>query len=205
MLLNELLDKGGIVMGILIFLSVYTLAVVFYKIYQFIHFRAYHSDFLDTVFPTIKSKKYTQAAKSLRDEVNPVAQIIAFTLHSLNQKKTTEEERLRDIGVAGKKILRPFYHHVRGLEMVAHIAPLLGLLGTVIGMVRAFSSIEEVGSRVDPSLLAGGIWEALLTTVAGLSLAIPALAVHYVVENKIEQLRATMEENVAAILASVRS
>lgn len=62
----------------------------------------------------------------------------------------------------------------RLLELTVVIAPLLGLLGTVLGMIDAFRTLEEAGSRADPSLLAGGIWEALLTTAAGMAVAIPA-------------------------------
>lgn len=63
---------------------------------------------------------------------------------------------------------------LRGLELIATIAPLLGLLGTVLGMIGAFQALETAGSRADPAILAGGIWEALLTTAAGMAVAIPA-------------------------------
>ena len=69
--------------------------------------------------------------------------------------------------------------HLRGLEMTASVAPLMGLLGTVIGMINSFSKLSMSGTRVDPTILAGGIWEALLTTAGGLAVAIPALAAHY--------------------------
>ena len=58
--------------------------------------------------------------------------------------------------------------------MIATTAPLLGLLGTVVGMIDAFQALQEAGSRADPAALAGGIWEALLTTAAGMAVAIPA-------------------------------
>jgi biopolymer transport protein ExbB len=60
------------------------------------------------------------------------------------------------------------------LELISTIAPLLGLLGTVLGMIAAFQALQESGSRADPAILAGGIWEALLTTAAGMAVAIPA-------------------------------
>ncbi|MEM9047186.1 MAG: MotA/TolQ/ExbB proton channel family protein [Pseudomonadota bacterium] len=62
----------------------------------------------------------------------------------------------------------------RALDLIATIAPLLGLLGTVLGMIGAFQALQEAGSRADPAVLAGGIWEALLTTAAGMAVAIPA-------------------------------
>ena len=76
--------------------------------------------------------------------------------------------------------------------MISNIAPLLGLLGTVIGMITAFSKLEESGSRVDPAILAGGIWEALLTTAFGLIVAIPALAAFYWLDGRVDNVREDM-------------
>jgi len=77
---------------------------------------------------------------------------------------------------------------LRGLATVAAVAPLLGLLGTVIGMIRAFMVIEGQGTNVSPALLAGGIWEALLTTAAGLTVAIPCLMFHNLFQGRIERV-----------------
>ena len=63
---------------------------------------------------------------------------------------------------------------LRALDLIATIAPLVGLLGTVLGMIDAFQALQDSGARADPSALAGGIWEALLTTAAGMAVAIPA-------------------------------
>ena len=70
------------------------------------------------------------------------------------------------------------------LEIIAQVSPLVGLLGTVIGMIDSFNELELGGSLVDPSILAGGIWTALLTTAMGLIVAIPALISHYFFEKK---------------------
>ena len=78
------------------------------------------------------------------------------------------------------------------MEVISNIAPLLGLLGTVIGMINAFSKLEEAGSRVDPAILAGGIWEALLTTAFGLIVAIPALAAFYWLDGRVDKAREDM-------------
>src|SRR5262249_28066281 len=80
------------------------------------------------------------------------------------------------------------------------IAPLLGLLGTVSGMVKAFAKLELAGSRVDPAMLAGGIWEALLATVAGLTIAIPAMAAHYIFEGKVDRIRADMKDAAVRVI-----
>lgn len=84
--------------------------------------------------------------------------------------------------------LKPLYSSMYFLKLCAAIGPLLGLLGTVLGMVEVFSNLSE-SSMPDPTALAGGIWEALLTTVMGLSLAIPALIVHHFVLLNLRTLR----------------
>lgn len=81
--------------------------------------------------------------------------------------------------------IRSLERYLRGLATIASLSPLLGLLGTVIGMIRAFIQIETHGGNVNASLLAGGIWEALLTTAAGLSVAIPCLLFFNLFQGKV--------------------
>jgi biopolymer transport protein ExbB len=89
----------------------------------------------------------------------------------------------------------------RFMELAATAAPLLGLLGTVLGMIEAFRQLEAAGTRVNPSLLAGGIWEALLTTAAGMVVALIALACLSIMEGLAERASARTERSVNAILA----
>ena len=94
---------------------------------------------------------------------------------------------------------------LRGLATVAALAPLLGLLGTVIGMIRAFMVIEGQGATVSPALLAGGIWEALLTTAAGLTVAIPCLLFHNLFQGRIEQMEGELSRLATELEDVVRS
>lgn len=80
------------------------------------------------------------------------------------------------------------------LELITTIAPILGLTGTVTGMISTFQAIGEHGSRVDPSVLAGGIWEALITTAAGLLVALPAHVAYHFLENRLSELIQTVQE-----------
>ncbi|MGB0497041.1 MAG: MotA/TolQ/ExbB proton channel family protein [Rubricella sp.] len=89
---------------------------------------------------------------------------------------------------------------LRLLELVAVIAPLIGLLGTVLGMIDAFQALEAAGNRADPGVLAGGIWEALLTTAAGMTVAIPALAAQTWFEGVVERYRLALEAAGARIM-----
>jgi biopolymer transport protein ExbB len=83
---------------------------------------------------------------------------------------------------------------LRPLELIATIAPLLGLLGTVLGMIAAFQALQQAGARADPATLAGGIWEALLTTAAGMAVAIPATMALSWFESTVDRLRLEMED-----------
>ena len=89
----------------------------------------------------------------------------------------------------------------RFIDLAATAAPLLGLLGTVLGMIEAFRQMEEAGSRVEPAQLAGGIWEALLTTAAGMVVALVALVCLSILESLAERQSARAERAVNAIMA----
>ncbi|WP_336043281.1 MotA/TolQ/ExbB proton channel family protein [Pseudooceanicola nanhaiensis] len=103
-----------------------------------------------------------------------------------------------------KRLLADQSSGLRALELIATIAPLLGLLGTVLGMIAAFQALQEAGNRADPALLAGGIWEALLTTAAGMAVAIPASAALTWFESVIDAVRADMEDLAARIFVAER-
>lgn len=86
------------------------------------------------------------------------------------------------------------------MEIIAQVSPLIGLLGTVIGMIDSFNELELGGSLVDPSILAGGIWTALLTTAMGLIVAIPSLISHYFLEKKVLDIQTETESILSRIL-----
>ena len=88
----------------------------------------------------------------------------------------------------------------RFLDTVAQVAPLLGLFGTVLGMIEAFQALQSAGSQVDPSLLAGGIWVALLTTAAGLAVAMPASVVLSWFESRMAEERALADHALSVVL-----
>src|SRR5690606_10018340 len=88
---------------------------------------------------------------------------------------------------------------MRALVLIAAVAPLLGLLGTVFGMIEAFRALEQAGSRVDPSPLSCCIWEALLSTAAGLTVAIRALAAFHWFDRTLERLRFLLEDRLSVV------
>ena len=86
------------------------------------------------------------------------------------------------------------------LENIAQLAPLLGLFGTVLGMIEAFQALQSAGSQVDPSILAGGIWVALMTTAAGLAVAMPTSIIHSWLEARMDAERGIADHAIQTVL-----
>jgi biopolymer transport protein ExbB len=197
----DAIAKGGLTMVPIIALSVYALGIVFFKITQFRTSGVFNSAFIDRVMHYVKRGELTDAQGLLLKEKGPVARIMRVAIECVLNRDMSMRSRESEIARVGTAELRYLESHLRGLEMAATVGPLLGLLGTVLGMISAFARLSEAGSRLDPSMLAGGIWEALVTTVGGLCVAIPALAAFYMLDAIIEKVRATMKDVTVQILA----
>ena len=194
-------QKGGVVMYGLAMLSVYAVAVVIFKVIQFRKANVFDHSFIEPALREIKQGDRTRATKTLAGTKGPIARIMRVTFECVANREMSQKSKEAEIMRVGSGDLRYLESHLRGLEMTASVAPLMGLLGTVIGMIGSFSKLSLSGTRVDPTILAGGIWEALLTTAGGLAVAIPALAAHYLLDGVIEKVRATMKDVSVQILA----
>ena len=194
----EFIIKGGPVMLILLALSIISLTIIIIKIIQFIKSDLFKINKINSVYELISNKKITEAKNLLSTVLHPASKIILILLES---EKLSEEDKENKISVEGEKELRNLDFLLKPLEVISNVAPLLGLLGTVMGMINAFSKLEDAGSRVDPAILAGGIWEALLTTAFGLIVAIPSLAAFYWLDGQVEKAREEMRH--AAIKTNI--
>ena len=196
----SLLDKGGPVMLVLLALSIIALTIILLKLYQFIRSRLRNTAFIDQTIMLLHDEGNKAALQSLAGNPHPIARVIDTTLKAQSDKSVSAEDRDTEISRVGSEEIRNLESYLRGLEVIANLSPLLGLLGTVIGMIKAFARLESAGTKVDPSILAGGIWEALLTTAFGLSVAIPALAAFYILEGEVENVRAQMKDSTTRVL-----
>jgi biopolymer transport protein ExbB len=112
-----------------------------------------------------------------------------------------DRERLRlDIERLGNVELERLRRHLRTLEVIAAVSPLLGLLGTVLGMIQSFQDLELAGGAANASVLAGGIWQALLTTAAGLTVAIPAAVAANLMAARVDHVGHVIETDVGRLL-----
>jgi len=141
----------------------------------------------------LRRNDFAGAEAILQKHKSPVAVVMSAAVKGrrLNADKSLVREEIERIAQAQLDSLE------RGLPLlalVASVSPLLGLLGTVTGLVEAFQQLQSAGDRVDPAILSGGIWEALLTTVMGLSIAIPASALYMWLQRTVELTGARMED-----------
>lgn len=164
--LARIVDVGGPVVMILLAVSVLTLAVVLYKLWQFSASGVGRHKALTQAVVAWDAGDRTGARSALDRSKSYLAPVIdmAFAAGSDATPRLEAEAEMRFA-----RLERGF----RYLDSVAQLAPLLGLFGTVLGMIEAFQALQDAGSQVDPSILAGGIWVALLTTAVGLVVAMP--------------------------------
>lgn len=195
-----LIDKGGPIVIILLFLSVLSLAIILLKMVQFWRAGLSRRNFIEPAIEMSRAGDLEGAAGTLRKHRSPIARVLLAGV----QAKQTGLEPTEEMGRVGGNELGALQGYFRWLEVIGNISPLLGLLGTVIGMIDAFQQLEAAGNRVDPALLSGGIWEALLTTAVGLAVAIPAIGALNLFENKVDQVRLNMRDATSRMLAALR-
>jgi biopolymer transport protein ExbB len=187
----ELVSKGGPVMYVIILCSVIAVAIALERWYYFFRISRGPAGLSEQVSGLLRQGNFAKAEQLCTGVADPVARIIATGLQ-VRERSTSERDEI--MARVGSKELRRLNANIRGMGIVAQVSPLLGLLGTVTGMMAAFMKIQQLGGEVDPAVLAGGIWEALITTAAGLTVAIPTMVLSHYFEGKIDTYYARMKE-----------
>ena len=173
------IDKGGVIFAILLIMSAIGTTIILYK---FIELYLFNNDkFLDCEELLDQSENFSDFKDHFTNSEK--SNFLNKVFKVLEKKRADNDEILNLV----EKEIEKSQKLMPTLEIIAQVSPLIGLLGTVIGMIDSFNELELGGSLVDPSILAGGIWTALLTTAMGLIVAIPALISHYFFERKIMQ------------------
>ncbi|TDT44183.1 outer membrane transport energization protein ExbB [Halospina denitrificans] len=174
--IHELLAMGGPVMAILLGLSVIGLATALYALIIGVLQAPRASGKVYRAVDQWCDGDAHSAQRSLTSMRNPLAGLLAFVMKQRLAGET--ETNLRDeVGRRAQRLIMPFESPLKILEVIAALAPLLGLLGTVMGMMTAFDAMASAQGQANPSELSGGIYEALSTTAMGLAIAIPFAAV----------------------------
>lgn len=168
----SMIDIGGPVVAILLVMSVLSVAVVLFKLWQFRAAGVGRYAGLNAGLAQWDQTQFGAAQKQLQSSPSHLAPLLAGAMRAAAASKETAglSDRLEASAEAQLSRLESSF---RVLDSIAQLAPLLGLFGTVLGMIDAFQKLQGAGSSVDPSILAGGIWVALMTTAVGLAVAMP--------------------------------
>jgi biopolymer transport protein ExbB len=185
----ELFRKGGFAMWPLLACSVLGAAIIIERSAYFARLRLPYGRFLAELKSRLQRREIRPAIAFCLGHANPVPHVAAEYLKHLHDDALREEA----IRKAGSYALERIESRLRLLAVLTHLAPLLGLLGTVTGLVTAFHQIERLGGQVHAGDLAAGIWEALITTVFGLCIAIPCMAAYHGFEGAADRIARQMQ------------
>ena len=186
----ELVKAGGWLMAPILLCSVIAMAIIAERFWTLQRKRIAPSDLVVHVWQWAKSGHLTEERIRTLRRGSPLGRILAAGLANRDRSREIMKESIEDVG---RHVVHDLERYLNALGTIASITPLLGLLGTVIGMIRVFSIITTQGVG-DPGVLAGGISQALITTAAGLTVAIPSLFFHRYFRARVDELVVTMEQ-----------
>jgi len=187
----DLVVKGGIFMYPIILCSIVALGVFFERLWVLRRKNIIPEDFVNKVEELLKKQKLSEAMFLCQSDMSSIAKIFLAGLRNAGKGMWLVKEAIEERGSREATVLEK---NVGILNTIANLSPLLGLLGTVSGMIKTFNAISVQGIG-NPAPLAGGIAEALITTAAGLCVAIPTLVCHRFIKDKAASLIFEMEEN----------
>jgi len=194
MSLWQVFMAGGPVMWPILLCSIFAMAITIEKFWYIHKIRIDAQDFLKTILNKIKGHDTKEALKICDKTKSPIANILKAGILKHGRSRQQIKEAIEDASLFEVPKLEK---NLTILATIAHISPLLGLLGTVTGMVKCFQTIQLKATSfhpVSPGDLAGGIWEALLTTVFGLIVAIPTFVAYNYLVTKINNFILEMEK-----------
>ncbi|MDP6380085.1 MAG: MotA/TolQ/ExbB proton channel family protein [Phycisphaerae bacterium] len=193
----ESIQNSEFITGIMLAIalcSVLVVAVLLERLVRLRRGRIVPRSFIDKVTQLVHGKQIKEAIAECDKSKSPVSNVVKAGLRRVGESRSDVEQAVMSAGAALTDDVR---QHLELLDMIATASPLLGLLGTVVGMIQAFSNIAYGGSLGQPEVLAAGISNALITTAAGLTVAIPSLAVYHFAkrrgDHRIREVEAAIE------------
>lgn len=187
------LIQGGECLWLLMLLSVITLSICLYKLSHLFWLSLYRDTPYKSWLALMPSAHLLTVDSQFSYPRHPATKLMLFALETVASSTDKQECENKILLNAEQQITR-IKIGMRPLEVVAALAPLIGLLGTVLGMIDAFQNLQQAGAKVDPAMLSGGISQALITTAAGLMVAIPATAAWHFFDSVINQQKASVEQ-----------
>ena len=171
----EFMAKGGVVMWPILMCSILALAIFLERLVRFSRMRSRGAGLSEKVIRLLKTGEIKAAEEKAINSDSSMGRVLAQAIRFKDRDRETLETVVMH---AAEEEVRNMSSYLQALATIGNIAPLLGLLGTVMGMIKAFMVIQQMGGKVNAAVLAGGIWEAMLTTAFGLAVALPTVVAH---------------------------
>lgn len=198
----DLIVKGGVVLWIIMGLSILGMAIIIERILYFKSIKTDEEKFFLRIKTSIEKGHFDEALSICDNNESPFSALIKVGIDSRAYPEAAQKEVLKDAAAQEAPRLEK---NISALGTIAHIAPLLGLLGTVTGTMKAFGVLGRFGSVADPSILAKGISEALITTAGGIIVAVPAVIFYNILVNRVNLILLRMENQVTALVMMINS
>ncbi len=196
----EIVASGGLLMWPIILCSVIAFAITVERLWTLQHSRVVPRNLTRQVWEWVNKGQLTAKHIQSLHEGSPLGEILAAALANRDSDRDAMKESIED---TGRHVVHELERYLNSLGTIAAITPLMGLLGTVIGMVKVFAAITTHGIG-DPAVLAGGISEALITTAAGLCVAIPSLIAYRYLRGRVDALVVRMEKEATALVEALQ-
>ncbi len=192
--------KGGVVTWLIALLSAVGVPIGVVKIYHFWRMDIWRSRQVRDAVDNYRAGRIKGLGLHFQSMAHPAASLIAFAIAEAHDGQMTPTALREELTRRAQFLLRHLSLHIWVLELIAASAPLFGLLGTVLGMIVAFQGVGQGSGGADTTLLAAGIWEALLTTAFGLGVALPFSMLATVFNNAVDNVRNMVEDTLTDIL-----
>lgn len=197
----ELFRAGGPLMWIILLCSLVALTIIFERLLTLRKSRVAPNNLRQQINDLVTRKSITEEKIAVVHSHSPLGVVYAAGLANVAHGTDDMKEALED---AGKQVVHNLGRYLNTLGTIASITPLIGLLGTVIGMIKVFTAITANGVG-DPTVLSGGISEALITTAAGLSVGIPCLMFYRYFRSRINELTVILEDHALSLVDTVKN
>lgn len=192
--LTQSLNTGGPALWAICVLSLVLTTVGLWKLWHFARLGAWRHRRLARVLDLWTAGDISAAQTQLGDAQDLRTQMARAAITTILDPDMSEADAREECVRIGRGLLMQARSGLRLIDLIVVIAPLVGLLGTVLGMIEAFQALQDSGAQADPAALAGGIWQALLTTAAGMAVAIPASILLSWFDSIVETLQSDIED-----------
>ncbi len=179
-------------------MSIIALSIILLKVWQFVTTKPETLGNLHAALSMWRKGDCQQAMEQI-DRTLFSGEVVEVAMQGLTQNQMEESVLREELDRVASAKLNDLRTLLPALDAIGTLAPLLGLLGTVLGMIEAFQGMEAAGTQVDPSVLSRGIWQALITTALGLSVAIPSLIAFNWMDRKIQRVATQMSDLVTQV------